>query len=112
MLIKEFQVCQVNPGEWVIAGATIFCGVLLNEMNLLIRSNIKQSEKQIQDINIDVTLLKVYIKDIKLDRMIMKSDFSNIKGDLITTFNWFYKSNSAQSQDSSILTIFLSSRLK
>lgn len=44
-------------------------------MDLLLRSDIKQSEKKIQDTHIDVTLAKLDIKDIK-------EDVSNMKGDL------------------------------
>ncbi|PWW78640.1 hypothetical protein C7212DRAFT_308889 [Tuber magnatum] len=83
--MPRFHFRHVNPGEWIIAGATIFCGGLLTGMDLLLRSDIKKSEKMIQDTHIEVTLAKVDIKDIKSDITILRSDVSDVKADLVTT---------------------------
>jgi len=54
-------------------------------MDLLLRSDIKQNEKKIQDTHIDVTLAKVDIKDMKEDLSIVKSNVSKIEKNLVTT---------------------------
>ncbi|PUU83448.1 hypothetical protein B9Z19DRAFT_1189674 [Tuber borchii] len=81
--MPRFHSRKVNPREWVIAGATVFFYGLVAGMNLLTKSEIKQTNKVIEDIHTNVALLRVDIKDIKPDLAVVKSDFSNIKADLI-----------------------------
>jgi len=60
--------------------ATVICAVM-------IRSDIQQSDKKIQQTYIDVTITKTDIQDVKSNLNIVKSDISNLKSDLTSTRN-------------------------
>src|SRR5437588_5952025 len=68
-----------------MAGATVFCGVILAGLDILLRSDIKQNERKIQDTHIDVLLAKAEISGMKEDMTIVKSNVSDLETNLTAT---------------------------
>ncbi|KAG0125677.1 hypothetical protein HOY82DRAFT_672978 [Tuber indicum] len=78
---------QVPTSDLLKAGATVICGGLLFAMDLLIRSDIKQTDQQVKDAHVAITMAKSDISDMKTDLSTVRSEVSGIKSEIEHTRN-------------------------
>ncbi|CUS13097.1 unnamed protein product [Tuber aestivum] len=63
--------------------ATVICGAFLFAMDILIRSDIQQTQTKVDSIYIDLTIAKADIKDVKTELTTMKSELTTVKSDIM-----------------------------